>query len=192
MNSDFYIENLPHCPDSEYFGGITTRIWYALVDDFSKISIVQGGDFEDFKIVDKENITLYGQKELKHIDVFLEQNAITEKTQGATRRQKLITEFRFLILGFTARNLGFVSKLRNRALIFIIPDNNGNIWIFGNKKNAAYLTDAASRTEQKIDDDSVVELTYSSNSELMLYDGNIEDIRVIGGFSSGFSKGFRV
>lgn len=189
---DTYTEDLPYCDQQEHYGGVASKVWYGSVDDFSKITLPEHNSFESRKIIKKNEVTLYGGKTLKYIEVYLDKNPLTEKTQGSTRKQRLVSEFSFSVLGMVARNMGFVSHLKNKGMVFLIPDNNGTIWMLGTKKNAAYCADAQSVSGQQPQDDNMVNIRYTAHTELFVYNGNIEDIQAIGGFSSGFTKGFRV
>ena len=112
--------------------------------------------------------------------------------KNGTRKQKTTAEFSFSLREFNARNLGFASKLRNEGLVFLVPDTNGRVWLFGTKRNAAYLTSYESNTGRKVEDDNVVSLVFSANTELYLYNGRAEEMTTAGGFSKGFSKGFKI
>lgn len=190
--NSFLIEDLPHCYAEDVYGGTAGRIWYALADDFAKMNLPIQDGFANYKVVKKEDIILRKGAYLRYIDVFIESGALQEKTKGQVRKQKLVSEFRFSILGFLPKKLGFVSKTKNCPLVFFIPDNNGLTWMFGTKKNGAFLAQSEAETRNKFDDDSIVNLHYVANSELYVYEQKIKAQEDIGGFSAGFHSGFRI
>ena len=71
----------------------------------------------------------------------------------------------------------------------------------GNLRNAAYLTSGDATSGKKFEEDNMVNFTFSANTGLYEYAGNIAEIgeigekeekKQVGGFSRGFSKGFRI
>ena len=190
MNS-IHIEDLLDC-SHESLGGTATRIWYAPAGFFEIMELPQADAYEQSKTIESNKIKLVSGKKLSFIDVFVEQNSLGEKVKNGTRKQKTIVEFSFSLREFNARNLGFASRLRNEGLVFLVPDTNGRVWLFGTKRNAAYLTSYESNTGRKVEDDNVVSLVFSANTELYLYNGKAEEMTTAGGFSKGFSKGFKI
>ena len=92
----------------------------------------------------------------------------------------------------------FVSADRNSGLVFLVSDSNGRVWVLGNLRNAAYLTSGDATSGKKFEEDNMVSFTFSANTGLYEYAGNIAEIgeeekkKQVGGFSRGFSKGFRI
>lgn len=193
MNA-FVTYNLPDCVEDNYYGGISTRIWFALASDFNYFNIIasEENNYENYKIIPQDGISLIGGATLKYIDVFLESGSLSEKTQGDARKLKITSSLQFSLLGITAKNLGFVSKLRNSGLVFFVPDLNGKTWVFGNRYNASYLESSSASTMQKFDEDTLVNLSYKANAELMLFQGQIVEIENTGAFTIGFSTGYNV
>ncbi|MEJ8597080.1 hypothetical protein JSO62_00010 [Riemerella anatipestifer] len=187
MSFDFLIEDLPYCPADRAVGGIATRIWYAPESSFSKI-ILPTSD----KLIDAINISLYGNNKLSFIDVFIDQNSLNEKPLGGLRKWKSVSEFSISVLEMNARNLGFTSKVKNIPLVFFIPDANGRLWVMGNKQNAAYMSSYEGTTGKKYEDDSLITMSFTANAPLYIYKGNVWDIKTVGGFTTGFTKGYRI
>ncbi|SDE68123.1 hypothetical protein [Riemerella columbipharyngis] len=192
MNTDIFIEDLPYCPQNKAVGGISTRVWYAPANYFSKIALPAASGFSSSRVIERKGISLYGHKSLSYIDLFINQNSLTEKTSGSIKRWKLSTELKASILELNARNTGFISKVKNEALILLIPDANGRLWVMGNKKNAAYLSNYEGNTGEQYEDDSILNLTFTANTALYLYNADVSDIRAVGGFSGGYNTGFRI
>ncbi|AZZ59694.1 hypothetical protein [Riemerella anatipestifer] len=191
MSFDFLIEDLPYCPTDRAVGGIATRIWYAPEFFFNKIQLPNSNTPPN-KVIKTKNITLNEGKQLAFIDVFLEQNSLTEKPIGGLRKWKSVSEFSISVLEMNARNLGFTSKVKNIPLVFFIPDANGRLWVMGNKQNAAYMSSYEGTTGKKYEDDSLITMSFTANAPLYLYEGSISSIVKVGGFTQGFSKGFRI
>lgn len=194
VNTDLLLEDLPYCPADKALGGISTRIWYAPVGYFGNLGEpAANSNFEACKIISKKNVSLFENKELCYIDVFLEQNMLKEVSAAiGIRRWKLSTELSFSILEMNARNLGFIDKVKNQPLIFFIPDANARVWIFGSKKNPAYLSSYEGSTGKKYEDDNIINVSFKANTALYIYDGTVADIKTIGGFTKGFTRGFRI
>ncbi|WPC13895.1 hypothetical protein LEQ03_04535 [Riemerella anatipestifer] len=62
----------------------------------------------------------------------------------------------------------------------------------GNKQNAAYMSSYEGTTGKKYEDDSLITMSFTANAPLYLYEGSISSIVKVGGFTQGFSKGFRI
>ena len=192
MIRDVAIEDLLVCPSEENFGGIATRIWYAPITWFSIFIPPSSDEYEDSRLIDRDSITIITGKKLKFIDVYLDQNSLSEKSTGTMRALKQVSELSFSILGMTAKNLGFISKVANTGLVFFIPDSNGRIWVLGNKQNASYMKESESNSGRKYDDDSLTTIGFSANTPLYIYNGDISNILSIGAFNKGFNNGFKI
>lgn len=192
MNTDLLLEDLPYCPADKAVGGISTRIWYAPVEYFGKINIPAVGSFEDRIILNQKDISLYGGKKLKYIDAFIDQNALSQKPINGPRKWKMTSELSISVLELNARNLGFVDAIKNTALVLFIVDANGRIWVLGNKINPAYLSSFEGNSGKKYEDDSLMNLNFTANTKLYQYGADLSAIRAIGGFTAGFTIGFRI
>lgn len=176
MAIEINIEDLLHCPDEISLGGLRARIWYAPLSFFSKINLPTQGNFVEKKKISKEDIALKQGKSLGFIDAFLEQNALTEKVKGTQRKWKTVSELSFSLLGMKLENLGFIQTIKNEPLIFFIPDNNENIWLFGSLKNPAYLNTYEANTNKKTEEDPLLNISFIAQTELLKYEGKIEEI----------------
>lgn len=193
MDIQIHTEDLPDCPEDN-LGGIYRRIWYAPTDYFSMMATndFPHKSYEKMRSVAQEKIKLKGNKTLKYIDCYLDNNSVAEKILGSIRKQKMISELRISVRKMTAQHLGFVQEIRNAALVFFIPDNNGNVWVVGDKKNAAYLASYDATTGSKFEDDNLINLVFTANTELYIYNGDPEGIVSQGAFTVGFSSGFKI
>lgn len=164
---DIYIEYLQDCREDN-FGGVASRLWYAPAHYFSVVvpSDEHFTNLESTRTVEKTMIKLLGGKKLKYIDAYIDNNAISEKTTGTARKLKLVSELKFAIRKMNARNLGFVKQFRNEPLIFFVKDNNGQTWVIGDLKNACYLTAYDSTTATTVEDDNILNFTFTANTEL--------------------------
>ena len=196
--TEIHTEDLHYCPSTEVFGGILVRLYYASVSDFAKIVLPEAEGYEDSRIISKGNILLKHGKSLKAVDVYLDQGSLSEKVTGSVKRWKQMSELSFQLTGMTPRNLGFLSQMGNSGLVFFVSDSNGRVWVLGNLRNAAYLTSGDATSGKKFEEDNMVSFTFSANTGLYEYAGNIAEIgeeaekKQVGGFSKGFSKGFRI
>lgn len=168
----------------ESLGGVAHRIWVASAD------FVRTNISENVRSLQRNELRINGDH-LMFVDCMLSENFLVEKSIGATRRRKLITELNFSIREVSARNLGFVSNARNYPLIFLIADNNGNIWVMGTHRNPAYLTNHEANTGKKHEEDSIIRLTFSANTELRTYTATMDDIPEIKTTNGSFGRGFR-
>lgn len=175
----------------ESLGGIDRRVWYAPIDFLSLQKPTQEPHYvEDIRTIGREGIHLKDNNKLRYIDCMLSENAIVEKSVGATRRHKTATELTISIRELTARNLGFTTAIKNIPLVFFIVDNNENVWIIGTEKNPTYLTNYEANTGNKIEDDNMINLTFSTNSRLQFYNGALDKISLMKAFQKGFASGF--
>ena len=71
--------------------------------------------------------------------------------------------------------LGFIQTIKNEPLIFFIPDNNENIWLFGSLKNPAYLNTYEANTNKKTEEDPLLNISFIAQTELLKYEGKIEE-----------------
>lgn len=192
MNTDWHIEDLPYCPQDRALGGIATRLWYAPVDYFGKILLPEVQGYQASRVVGAQGVSLLSDKQLSYIDVFLDKNAFKEKSAGSARNWKLTTELTFSVLELNARNLGFTQAVKNRSLVFFIPDANGRVWLLGNQRNAAYLSNYEASTGEKYEDDNLLSFSFVANTGLYLYQGDLFSIKAVGAFTTGFVTGFRI
>ena len=186
MITEIHTEDLHYCPSTEVFGGILVRLYYASVWDFAKIVLPEAEGYEDSRIISKGNILLKHGKSLKAVDVYLDQGSLSEKVTGSAKRWKQMSELSFQLTGMTPRNLGFLSQTGNSGLVFFV---------------SAYLTSGDATSGKKFEEDNMVNFTFSANTALYEYAGSIAEIgekgekeekKQVGGFSKGFSKGFRI
>ena len=87
--------------------------------------------------------------------------------------------------------------MSNQALVFLVPDSNGKVWLFGNLRNSAYMNNAEANTGKKWEDDNIISFSFTAHTPLYQYNGNIEEIQEIESgqppsFSTGFSRGFKI
>lgn len=188
-----HTEDIEICHDDTANGGIAGRIYYAPADAFSRFEIPTFREFILSRIIAEDNIGLSGYSTLNYADVFLEQNSLSEQLSGSMRLWKNTSELSFVLLGMNAKNLAFMTAVRNTGLVFFVPDANGNIWIFGTPKHPAYCASGEAGTEKTYEADSTVSLSFSASTMLYKYGGvSIQGIKIIGGFSRGFRKSFRI
>lgn len=172
---EIYTEDIFPCHRDNY-GGIAHSISYAPVSYFEKIELPIQGNLSESKQIASDKIRLKTGKKIKCIEVFVEQNSLQEKTAGSIRNWKSTSELHFSLLGLVEQNLGFAKQIKNEALVFLVPDSNGKIWVFGNVRNPAYCSSVEGNTGKKIEEDSLVHFSFVANTELYLYKGTIENL----------------
>lgn len=188
---DIYTEDLPFCPTEEYLGGVATRIWYAPADFFGRILVPEHSAFRDRVVIPSIGISLKWRKSLNFIDVFFGEGAINTRLIGSTGVKRQVTDLELSIAISNPINLGFVDVVKNIPIIFLVPDSNGNIWLIGTLKNPARMNNADGSSGKKIEDGALLHLSFTANTQVYQYLGKIEQIRSIGGFTQGFTDGYK-
>lgn len=169
-------ESLDSCPNDEIAGGTSTRLFYAPVEFFTKVTLPAGtGTYAERITIVNDGIAFKDGKGWKGIDVMVDENELKSVLAGNRGNKKSKAEMDFFIPGFSAKNVGFMDLYKNCPMVFAVFDANGTIWILGTLLNPAYLESGDGTTGKKFDDNSGFTVKISANAKLYKYAGNIAE-----------------
>lgn len=186
------IQDIEQCPYQDTYSGLTTRLYYAPSSFFFLTPFPEVNKDFDSEIIVSGEILMRSGKQLRYIDILIDENELKVTPSGNIKRKKLKTAIDFYILGFKPSVLGFLERCRNEALILFIRDANGNNWQIGHLRNRAFIDNFEAGTGKKHEDNSGVLVTCVCNSPIFIYQKSIDHFAKPGDFNLDFNNDFYI
>lgn len=145
-------------------GGMSRKMLYALPDhiDFPFPSPLE-------KVVDFAGAaTVYDDFTMKPnmgfhiIEADVQSSSLDAKSVGEPGNLSAETDYKFMLSGKSKAMVGFLNSFRNKPLILIVPDNDGNDRLMGNERLPAQIVDFKEASGTKVADSKMYEVTIRS------------------------------
>jgi len=190
---DLFVENLETCPTDGVASGLQVKVYYAPESFFHGIVIPSANTFEDVATIAEGDMEFIEGKAWSWFNALIDENELKTMLSGPTLRKKFRTQLDVFLLGLTPKVIGFLETIANEPLVFGVTDANGQIWIVGNKRNAATIDKADGTSGKLYTDNSGFSATISANTILYRYAGDINNFNVTGGdFNTDFNNDFLI
>jgi len=151
------LADLLHTDGDDNSAGIQSAIYVAKLADISVLPVpilddsTGDGDFADLVTIE-EDIEMELFKSFKQIYVTLETGQLDSKAQGEFDGMSFSNELEFLIPGSDPSALGFGQWAKNSSLIFLVPEVDGRVRLFGHRGFPAKMANADGTTGKKAAD----------------------------------------
>jgi hypothetical protein len=136
------ISDLTQLPGNDNTPGLQKYIYYAPTADIDTLpdpvqnSTLGAGSFADLCTV-SSNIVMALNKEFKQLEVILEKAGYEIAAQGGRKSKNFLNTFKFVIAGSDASLRGFAQYCKNTDMVFLVPDADGGVNLFGDKRYPA-------------------------------------------------------
>lgn len=161
------IENINHCSTEDYSAGISAVAYYAPASFFKEINLpILSSDYESSVTVSINDIVFKNNYRWSYIDILINEGELKQNLIGPTKNKKSKSYLEFFIPGAKAKVLGFIQKLKNEDLIFLISILDGTSILFGNLQNYANFSSADFTSGKEYEDNSGVSASLISNSPI--------------------------
>lgn len=187
------LEDIESCFNQEISAGISTRILYTPACFLYGFVLPTGESFAQNIDIPSGDMEFEDGKTWSYFDCLTDENELKVMLSGPTGKKKLRSQLDLFALGLSSKILGFLEAVANVPLIFAIPDQNGKMWILGNKRNGAFIEKADGTTGKKYEDNSGFAITISANTTIYNYTGDIHNFNTSGGdFNTDFNIDFNI
>lgn len=176
MNSfnGFSIESINVCPGVDYASGLKATLYYAPDSFFTKITLPSGDlDFQNHLLISIFDIEFQQNCGWSSIDILIDENELKSIINGQINRKKTKSQLDIFILGYTPKVLGFIEKMKNKNLIFLVVISDGTSILFGNLLNRANFNNSESSSGKKYEDNSGSAISLSANSPIYFISENL-------------------
>lgn len=161
------IEDVNFCPADNYAAGLKATLYYAPASFFKKIELPSGDlDFQNYLRISISAIEFKYTTNWSYIDILIDENELKASLNGQTKRKKTKSQLDIFILGFIPKVLGFIEKMKNEDLVFLISLSDGTSILMGNLLNRANFSGAESTSGKKYEDNSGAAISLSCNSPI--------------------------
>ena len=161
------IEDVSYCPADNYAAGIKATLYYAPDSFLKKIELPSGDlDFQNHLLISFLDIEFQENCGWSSIDILIDENELKANINGQTKRKKTKSQLDIFILGFIPKVLGFIEKMKNEDLVFLISLSDGTSILLGNLRNRANFSTSETTTGKKYEDNSGVSASLISNSPI--------------------------
>ena len=168
------IENINFCPEVDYTSGLKAKLYYAPDSFFKKIELPSGDlDFQNHLIISLLDIEFQEDCGWSSIDILIDENELKASLNGQTKRKKTKSQLDIFILGFIPKVLGFIEKMKNEDLVFLISLSDGTSVLLGNLLNRANFSGAETTSGKKYEDNSGAAISLSCNSPIYFFSENL-------------------
>lgn len=168
------IENINCCPAADYASGLRATLYYASPYFFTRIALPTGDlDFQSHLIISIEDIGFQPNCGWSSIDILIDENELKSVISGPTKRKKTKSQLDIFILGFVPKVLGFIEKMKNEDLIFIVVLSDGTSILMGNLMNRANFNTSEVSSGKKYDDNSGASISLATNSPIYFFLENL-------------------
>lgn len=185
------IEDIIHCPDTEYSAGISAKLLYAPASFFRVVELPneEDADYESILKIPTDGIEFNKGCGWGQIEVLIDENELRTTLDGALQRKKTKSSLDFYVRGFVSKNLGFIQKHKNTPFVFgiITPEHQ---FLLGNLRNRAFFESAELSSGKKYEDNAGLSVKISANTPLYHFEGSFDEIHTSAAFSRGFSIAF--
>ena len=161
------IEDVSYCPADNYAAGLKATLYYAPASFFKNIELPSGDlDFQNYLRISISAIEFKYTTNWSYIDILIDENELKANINGQTKRKKTKSQLDIFILGFIPKVLGFIEKMKNEDLVFLISLSDGTSILLGNLRNRANFSTSETTTGKKYEDNSGVSASLISNSPI--------------------------
>ncbi len=168
------IEDVNFSPADNYAAGLKATLYYAPDSFFKKIKLPSGDlDFQNHLLISLLDIEFQENCGWSSIDILIDENELKSSLNGQTKRKKTKSQLDIFILGFISKVLGFIEKMKNEDLVFIISLSDGTSILMGNLLNRANFSGAESTSGKKYEDNSGAAISLSCNSPIYFFSENL-------------------
>ena len=168
------IENINHCATEDYSAGVSAVVYYAPESFFKNITLPsQDTDMKNYVSISIDDIVFQNNCGWSNIDVLIDETELKQNLIGAIKNKKSRSSLEFFILGIKAQILGFVEKMKNEDLVFLISIPDGTSILFGNLRNFARISSVDFTSGKRYDDNSGVAVSIISNSTVYFISENL-------------------
>ncbi len=172
----FETENVGvNCGGEDINSGVSDYAYYALAEHVDEIEIPENNNttsYEECVTIDTAIKMVVGKK-FSRIDLQVDLNGLKSNYVGNAGNQKINATYEAFIAGVTAKLVGMQKKLLNKRLIFLIPDNNGNVWLLGTKVKPSRIQTFDIDTGKTDDENNGATVSILSKVNPYLYNGSI-------------------
>lgn len=170
---DMATENLLYCPNETAVGGVKAKAWYipmAQLKTVTKPVITPTTSYT-------ESVTLTAlvpetAKGFKRIDLIIDENELKSNLVGSKGNLKDQAQFDGMIPNFVKKNVGFIKRVKNVPMCWVIEDSAGQKWVCLD----TYMTKADATTAKKYEDNSGTAFNATANGPLWAFDGDIVEL----------------
>lgn len=156
--------------------GIAQNVYHAFMADIAVLPSAVVGDplqsaayeLKDLVTV-ADNIIMKPGKRLTKLHCTLEEGELKSTIQGLREGKSFKQELSTYYPGSKPEFMGFVSLVKNSSSLFIVPDLDGNKYIFGSKCYPANLINFDWSTAKKSDERKGGMMTFDFNTARALY-----------------------
>jgi hypothetical protein len=170
-------------PDgSDNTPGISQNVYHAFVKDIAVLpkamvtDPLQTMDYElEHLVTVTDNIVMKPDKRFTKLYCTLEEGELKSTLQGLRDGKSFKQELSTYFPGSKEQFHGFVSLLKNSASIFVVPDLDGNKYIFGSACYPANLINFDWTTSKKSDErkGGMLQFDFNTARSLYFFKGNI-------------------
>ncbi|MDK7376007.1 hypothetical protein QP519_10720 [Weeksella virosa] len=169
---DFETENVGlACEIEDLDAGTSEHAYYALVEHVKEIKLPSGEAAKTFagSVTIADAIEMHTGKKFSKINLQVDLNELTSNYVGNVGNLKTNSNFEGYIAGVQAQLVGMQKKMRNKRIILLVPDNNGNTWLVGTVAKPARITSFDIATGKTDDDNNGATLNIMSKTNIYKY-----------------------
>jgi len=173
---EFETENVGlNCEAEDVDAGVSEYAYYALAEHVDAITLPDTTTDKSFagSVTITDAITMVTGKHFSKIDLQVDLNELKSSYVGNTGNQKINSTYEAFIAGTNAQLVGMQKKMKNKRVVLLVPDNNGNMWLFGLKTKPARITTFDIATGKTDEDNNGATLNILTKTNLYLYKGAV-------------------
>jgi hypothetical protein len=177
-------EDVNACINSEVPSGLSeVNLNYAMHDDITTfpeppaIGSV-GYTYEKANVIEDDLVFSAG-KGFSKISVQVNTGELAFEGVGSAGNMKQKQALSFYVPSNNKQLLGFIRTRLNSAMVFAVPERDGQNRLVGSKFNPAYITELKGTTGKTGDDDKGVQFTITTFAIPIIYEGALQQPVVI-------------
>jgi hypothetical protein len=154
-------------------GGLAVIAYYAYSNDIATFPAppVPGADYADSATVATDFVMKPGKYFYKAVGD-LELPSLSGESAGGVNNLSAANKYRFAQAGTRAQVVGFINSIKNRSVVFLVQDLEGNTRIIGQDGLFAKMESFREATGAKVADEKVIEFTiYAPGNLAYFYTG---------------------